>query len=188
MKASVFKPNVNAAPFTPSFGGADKKAGASAPAADKNMFFGKLVKKGRVALEDVMSSPFKKGQTVPAPTSITPTWPGQKSFRHLFTVTNRYEEDMMYSPGMGGAQHGNGGGGYYAMGPYSYGPAGQYGGPPPMPMGSPNHMMQFMPNGGPVPYSQPPPPGMPHTGGPGYPPTSARKSFICFFCFGSEGQ
>jgi len=186
VKASVFKPNVNAAPFTPSFGGADKKAGASAPAADKNLFFGKPVKKGRLPLEEAMSSPFKKGQAVPAPTTITPSWPyGQRSFRHLFTVTNRYEDDMMYSQGMGGGQHGNGGGGYYAMGPYSYGPAGQYGGPPPMAMGSPNHMMPFMPNGGPVPFSQPPPPGMPHTGaGPGYPqvaPTSARKSFLFSF-------
>ncbi|GJJ72528.1 hypothetical protein EMPS_04886 [Entomortierella parvispora] len=195
VKANVFKPNVNAAPFTPSFGGADKKAGASqgAPAVDKNLFFGKTVKKGRLPLEEAMSSPFKKGQTMPAPNSIAPTWPyGSRSFRHLFTVTNRYEDDMMYSQGMGGAQHGNGGGGYYAMGPYSYGPAGQYGGPPPMAMGSPSHMMPFMPNGGPVPFSQPPPPGMPHTGaGQGYPqvaPTSAPHYAPQGFTAGRTGM
>ncbi|KAG0353670.1 hypothetical protein BGZ54_002098 [Gamsiella multidivaricata] len=127
VKASVFKPNVNAAPFTPSFAVGDKKAGPGGPGIpDKNMFFGKV-------------------------------------------VTNRYEEDMMFSQGIG--QHGaNTVGSYYAMSAYNYGPSGQFG-PPPMTMAGPNHMVPFIATTGPVPFSQPtPPPGMPHTGtGPGFP-------------------
>ncbi|KAI1300704.1 hypothetical protein EDD11_006036 [Mortierella claussenii] len=180
VKASVFKPNVNATPFTPSFAaGGDKKSGAAntSVVADKNLFFGKIVKKGPLPLSEAMSSPFKKGQAIPRPNTVTPTWPyGQRSFRHLFQVTNRYEEDMMYSQGL--SQHGgNGAGGYYTMAPYTYGPSGQFGAPPPMSMGGPNHMVPYMGTTGPVPYTQPPPPGMPHTGsGPGFPqmaPTSA---------------
>ncbi|KAG0196421.1 hypothetical protein BGX28_010177 [Mortierella sp. GBA30] len=181
VKASVFKPNVNAAPFTPSFavGGEKKASPAGVPgAADKNLFFGKMVKKGPLSLHESMYNPFKKGQTIPNPTSITPTWPyGQRAFRHLFQVTSRYEEDLMYSQGMGGQHGGSSTGSYYTMAPYSYGPSGQYGVPPPMTMGGPNHMVPFMGTGGPVPFSQaPPPPGMPQTGaGPGFPqmaPTS----------------
>ncbi|KAF9924504.1 hypothetical protein BGZ67_009219 [Mortierella alpina] len=181
-KASVFKPNVNAAPFTPSFAiGGDKKSsspGAQA-SAEKNLFFGRSIKKGPQALQALMSSPFAKGQTSSNPTSVAPTWPyGQRAFRHLFQVTNRYEEDLMYSQGIG--QHGgNGTGSYYAISPYNYGPSGQFSVPPHMTMGGPSHMVPFMGAGGPVPFSQPPPPpGMPHTGaGPGFPqmaPTSSR--------------
>ncbi|KAG0262286.1 hypothetical protein BGZ95_004053 [Linnemannia exigua] len=177
IKASEFKPNVNAAPFTPSFATGDRKQSSVIPsAADKNIFLGKVVKKGPLSLQSTMASPFKKGQATPSPASTTPTWPyGQRAFRHQFQVTTHYENDMIYSQGMGG-QHGNGAGGYYAMGPYSYGPSGQFGVPPPMTMGGPNHMVPFMGAGGPVPFSQPPP-GMPHTAaGPGYPqiaPTTA---------------
>ncbi|KAK3809734.1 MAG: LsmAD domain-containing protein [Linnemannia elongata] len=176
IKASEFKPNVNAAPFTPSFTGDKKSAPGASTAADKNLFFGKVIKKGSLPLQSSMASPFKKGQTTPSPASTTPTWPyGQRAFRHQFQVTNRYEDDMMYSQGMAG-HNGNGAGGYYAMGPYSYGPSGQFGVPPPMTMGGPSHMVPFMGAGGPVPFSQPPP-GMPHTAaGPGYPqmaPTTA---------------
>ncbi|KAF9949182.1 hypothetical protein BGZ70_001897 [Mortierella alpina] len=181
-KASVFKPNVNAAPFTPSFAtGGDKKSSApGAQASAENLFFGRIIKKGPQPLQEFMSSPFAKGQASPSPTSITPTWPyGQRAFRHLFQVTNRYEEDLMYSQGLG--QHGgNGTGSYYAMSPYSYGPSGQFNVPPHMAMGGPTHMVPFMGTGGPVPFSQPPPPppGMPHTGaGPGFSqmaPTSSR--------------
>ncbi|KAF9899784.1 hypothetical protein EC991_008326 [Linnemannia zychae] len=177
IKASEFKPNVNAAPFTPSFATGDRKSvSVNALASDKNPFFGKVIKKGPLPLQSSMASPFKKGQTTPNPASTTPTWPyGQRAFRHQFQVTNRYEDDMMYSQSMGG-QHGNGTGGYYAMGPYSYGPSGQFGVPPPMTLGGPNHMVPFMGSSGPVPFSQPPP-GMPHTAaGPGYPqmaPTTA---------------
>ncbi|KAH7056063.1 hypothetical protein BKA57DRAFT_449665 [Linnemannia elongata] len=177
IKASEFKPNVNAAPFTPSFAAGDKKsAPVTSTTADKNLFFGKVIKKGPLPLQSSMASPFKKGQATPNPASTTPTWPyGQRAFRHQFQVTNRYEDDMMYSQGMAG-HNGNGAGGYYAMGPYSYGPSGQFGVPPPMTMGGPSHMVPFMGAGGPVPFSQPPP-GMPHTAaGPGYPqmaPTTA---------------
>ncbi|KAG0313890.1 hypothetical protein BGZ99_008518 [Dissophora globulifera] len=182
VKASVFKPNVNATPFTPSFAGGEKKSGmpGGPGATDKNLFFGRSIRKGALVLGESMSSPFKKGQTTPSPSSITPTWPyGQRPFRHLFQVTNRYEEDMLYSHNMG--QHGgNGVGGYYAMAPYNYGPSGQYGVPPPMTMAAPNHqhMVPYMTSTGPVPFSQPPPPsGMPHTTvGQGFPqmtPTSA---------------
>ncbi|KAF9921805.1 hypothetical protein FBU30_008129 [Linnemannia zychae] len=174
INASEFKPNANAAPFVPS--GTKKSTTASVSSADKNMFFGKIIKKGPLPLQDSMASPFKKGQNIPNPKTISPTWPyGHRSFRHLFQVTSRYEDDMMYSQGMAG-QHGNGTGGYYAMGPYSYGPSGQFGVPPPMTMGGPSHMVPFIGAGGPVPFSQPPP-GMPHTAaGPGYPqmaPTTA---------------
>ncbi|KAF9127095.1 hypothetical protein BGW39_006103 [Mortierella sp. 14UC] len=177
IKASEFKPNVNAAPFTPSFATGDRKsASVNTSAIDKNLFFGKVIKKGPLSLQSSMASPFKKGQTTPSPASTTPTWPyGQRAFRHQFQVANRYEDDMMYSQSMGG-QHGSGAGGYYAMGPYSYGPSGQFGVPPPMTLGGPSHMVPFMGTGGPVPFSQPPP-GMPHTAaGPGYPqmaPTTA---------------
>ncbi|KAF9273318.1 hypothetical protein BGZ68_001623, partial [Mortierella alpina] len=181
-KASVFKPNVNAVPFTPSFAiGSDKKsasAGAQA-SAEKNLFFGKSIRKGSQPLQEFMFSPFAKSQTSPNPTSIAPTWPyGQRAFRHLFQVTNRYEEDLMYSQGIGGQHGGNGTGSYYAMSPYNYGPSGQFSVPPHMTIGGPSHMVPFMGTGGPVPFSQPPPPpGMPHTGaGPGFPqmaPTSA---------------
>ncbi|CAO3563766.1 unnamed protein product [Mortierella alpina] len=181
-KASVFKPNVNAAPFTPSFAvGGDKKSaipGAQA-SAEKNLFFGRIVRKGPQPLQEFMSSPFAKGQASPSPTSIAPTWPyGQRAFRHLFQVTNRYEEDLMYSQGLG--QHGgNGTGSYYAMSPYNYGPSGQFSVPPHMAMGGPTHMVPFMGTGGPVPFSQPPPPppGMPHTGaGPGFPQMAPSSS------------
>ncbi|KAG0281285.1 hypothetical protein BGZ96_001188 [Linnemannia gamsii] len=177
IKASEFKPNVNAAPFTPSFGGSDKKSTTlTSTAADKNVFFGKVIKKGPLPLQSSMVGPFKKGQATPNPASTTPTWPyGQRAFRHQFQVTNRYDDDMMYSQSMTG-HNGNGAGGYYSMGPYSYGPSGQFGVPPPMTMGGPNHMVPFLGGGGPVPFSQPPP-GMPHTAaGPGYPqmaPTTA---------------
>ncbi|KAF9396256.1 hypothetical protein CPC16_003601 [Podila verticillata] len=155
IKASVFKPNVNAPVFTPS-GSLDKKL-------EKNLFLGKAIKKGPLSLQDSMSSPFKKSQTTPAPTSITPTWPyGERSFRHLFLVTSRYEEEMY-----GQGQHGPGG--YYAVNPYSY-PPGQFAGGPPMSM-APGHI-PFMGTGH-VPFTQP----MAHTGGgPGFPqmaPTSA---------------
>ncbi|KAF9084487.1 hypothetical protein BGX23_010486 [Mortierella sp. AD031] len=178
IKASEFKPNINAPSFTPSFATGDKKmASTILPAADKNLFFGKIIKKGPLPLQSSMASPFKKGQPIPSPASTTPIWPyGQRSFRHHFQVTNRYDDDMMYSQSMAG-QHGGAAGGYYAMGPYSYGPSGQFGVPPPMTMGGPSHMVPFMGAGGPVPFSQPPPPGMPHTAaGPGYPqmaPTTA---------------
>ncbi|KAG0055361.1 hypothetical protein BGZ83_008881 [Gryganskiella cystojenkinii] len=178
VKASVFKPNANATPFTPSFGGTDKKTGSPltpTPAGDKNLFFGKTIRKGPLLLQESMSNPFKKSQAVPGPSSITPTWPyGQRSFRHLFTVTNRYEEDL-YNQGMSSAQHGATSG-YYAMAPYSYGSSGQYGGPPSMALNGPNHMIPFIPNGGPVPFSQPPP-SMPHTGaGQGYPQVTAASA------------
>lgn len=194
VKASEFKPNVNATPFTPSFASGDKKASVTTTAsansvADKNLFFGKSIKKGPFVLRELMSSPFKEGQAVPSPSSITPTWPyGQRPFRHLFQVTSRYEDDMMYSQGMG--QHGgNGAGSYYAMSaPYNYGPSGQFAIPPQMTMAGPSHMVPFIGTTGPVPFSQPPPPppGMPHTGaGPGFPqlaPTSARRSCIYRLC------
>ncbi|KAG0251148.1 hypothetical protein BG011_007810 [Mortierella polycephala] len=180
-KASSFKPNPNAVPFTPSFAGGGDKKNTAASAAQKDLFFGKSIKKGPRALKESMSSPFKKGQTTPNPASITPTWPyGSHHFLHMFQVTNRYDEDMMYSQAMGGQHAGNGAGGYYAMAPYNYGPTGQFGVPPPMTMAGPNHMVPFMGSGGPVPFSQPPPPpppGMPHTGAAhGFPqmaPTSA---------------
>ncbi|KAF8927412.1 hypothetical protein BGZ58_010410 [Dissophora ornata] len=179
IKASVFKPNVNAAPFTPSFASAERKSNATVPGvADKNLFFGKPIKKGPLSLEESMSRPFKKGQTSPSPASITPIWPyGQRAFRHLFQVTNRYEEDMLYNQGMG--QHGgNNVGGYYSMAPYNYGPSGQFGVPPPMTMAGPNHMVPFLATAGPVPFSQPPPPpGMPHSGaGPAYPQMAPTSS------------
>ena len=181
-KASVFKPNVNAAPFTPSFAiGGDKKTASpgAQTSAEKNMFFGRSIKKGPQPLHEFLSSPFAKGQTSPNPTSIAPTWPyGQRAFRHLFQVTNRYEEDVMYSQGIAGQHGGNGTGSYYAMSPYNYGPSGQFSVPPHMTIGGPSHLVPFMGTGGPVPFSQPPPPpGMPHTGaGPGFPQmaTSAR--------------
>lgn len=157
IKASVFKPNVNAPVFTPS-GSLEKKV-------EKNLFFGKAIKKGPLSLQDSMSSPFKKSQTIPTPTSITPTWPyGERQYRHLFQITSRYEEEMY-----GQGQHGPGG--YYAVNPYNY-PPGQFAGGPPMSM-APGHM-PFM-GAGHAPFSQP----MAHTGGgPGFPqmaPTSARK-------------
>ncbi|KAG0024632.1 hypothetical protein BGZ82_010383 [Podila clonocystis] len=155
VKASVFKPNVNAPVFTPS-GSSDKKV-------EKNLFFGKTIKKGPLSLQDSMSSPFKKSQTTPSPTSITPTWPyGERQYRHLFQITSRYEEEMY-----GQGQHGPGG--YYAVNPYSY-PPGQFASGPPMSMAPGHH--PFM-GAGHAPFTQP----MSHTGGgPGFPqmaPTSA---------------
>ncbi|KAI8348330.1 hypothetical protein B0O80DRAFT_182231 [Mortierella sp. GBAus27b] len=173
-KASVFKPNVNAAPFTPGDKKTSTTTSTTQSVADKNQFFGKTIKKGPIALKETMSSPFKDGQTTQSPVTVTPTWPyGQRPFRHLFQVTGRYDDDM-YTQGM--VQHGGNGAGYYAMAaPYNY-PSGQFG-LPQMTMAGPSHMVPFIGTAGPVPFSQAPPPGMPHTGaGPGFPqlaPTSA---------------
>ncbi|KAF9198493.1 hypothetical protein BGZ49_000672, partial [Haplosporangium sp. Z 27] len=173
IKASVFKPNVNAAPFTPSFATGEKKASNVTLNSDKNQFLGKTIKKGPIPLKEFMPNPFKKGPPID-PSTVGPTWEyGDTSFRHLFHSSNRYEDSMMYTQGMG--QHdGSGSGGYYAMTPYNYSHAGQFGVPPSMAMAAPSHMVAF---GGHVPFTQPPPPGMPHAGvGPGFPqmpPSSA---------------
>ncbi|KAF9431103.1 hypothetical protein BGZ76_000571 [Entomortierella beljakovae] len=168
VKASVFKPNVNAAPFTPSFGG-DKKT-STFGAADKNLFFGKIIKKGQVPLKEFMPNPFKKNPAV-VPSTVIPTWNyGEMTFRNMFQP-NRYEDNLMYAQSIG--QHdGSGGNAYYPMNPYNYA-HNQFAVPPSMAMAAPSHMVPFP---GPVPFAQPPPPGMTHTGvAPGFaqiPPTS----------------
>ncbi|KAF9971605.1 hypothetical protein BGZ73_005429 [Actinomortierella ambigua] len=165
-KASVFKPNVNAVPFTPS--GALATAAAADKKADKTLaFFGKAIRKGPMELEKVMGPPFQKGKAIPASTSVTPTWStgGKRMFRHMFQESSGYEEDMY------GGQAGPGG--YYQMGSYRY-PAPFFPGAPPMTMGAPAHIMPMM-SPVPIPFSQPmgPPGTAPAAGFPPMAPVTA---------------
>ncbi|CAI2177489.1 19956_t:CDS:10 [Funneliformis geosporum] len=176
-KASEWKPNPNAASFTPITPNTqDKRSPGSSP------FFGnRQLKKNIATLRDGFT-PFQKSKSVANPSSIPPTWPfGQRPFRHHFSVTNNYDEDM-YSQAT--VTQGFGFAAYPVTGPYRYPPNTQFVGVPPIPIQQ----------GAPIPpYMQPGfVPGMPFTTAPmpptGAPPMySAQLPSVMPQHFGSQG-
>ncbi|CAG8696326.1 1279_t:CDS:10, partial [Acaulospora morrowiae] len=174
-KASEWKPNPNAASFTPTPNTAgDKRSPGSSP------FFGnRQLRKNTASLKDGFC-PFKKGKSLENPNSIPPTWPfGQKPFRHHFTVTTNYEEDIYTQASV------NQGFGFtaYPVPHYRFTAGTQFVGVPPMPMQQ-TTPVQYMP--GFV-------PGMPFTTAPmppnGAPPTiySPQIPPVIPQHFGSQG-
>ncbi|RIA96057.1 hypothetical protein C1645_755905 [Glomus cerebriforme] len=175
-KANEWKPNPNAASFTPITPNTqDKRSPGSSP------FFGtRQLRKNTATLKDGFT-PFQKGKPVANPSSITPTWPfGNRPFRHQFTVTNNYEEDIYsqaaVTQGFGFAA--------YPVGHYRYPPNTQFVSVPPIPIQQ----------GAPMPYMQPGQfvPGMPFTTAPmppnGAPPMySAQLPSVMPQHFGSQG-
>ncbi|CAG8561788.1 37099_t:CDS:10, partial [Racocetra persica] len=158
-KAPEWKPNPNAASFTPTPNSStgDKRSPDSSP------FFGnRQLKKNLSSLKDGFS-PFQKSKPLPNPSTIPPTWPfGQRPFRHHFTVTSNYEEDI-YS--QAAANQSFGFAAYPVAAPYRY-PSGttQFVGVPPMPLQQAT----------PMPYLQPSfVPGIPFTAAAPMPPTGA---------------
>ncbi|CAB4437718.1 unnamed protein product [Rhizophagus irregularis] len=174
-KANEWKPNPNAASFTPITPNTqDKRSPGSSP-----FFVNRQLKKNTATLKDGFT-PFQKGKLIANPSSITPTWPfGSKPFRHQFAVTNNYEEDIYaqgtVTQGFGFA---------YPVGHYRYPPNAQFVSVPPIPMQQ----------GAPIPYMQPGQfvPGMPFTTAPmpptGAPPMySAQLPSVMPQHFGSQG-
>ncbi|CAG8446395.1 14839_t:CDS:10 [Rhizophagus irregularis] len=174
-KANEWKPNPNAASFTPITPNTqDKRSPGSSP-----FFVNRQLKKNTATLKDGFT-PFQKGKPIANPSSITPTWPfGSKPFRHQFAVTNNYEEDIYaqgtVTQGFGFA---------YPVGHYRYPPNAQFVSVPPIPMQQ----------GAPIPYMQPGQfvPGMPFTTAPmpptGAPPMySAQLPSVMPQHFGSQG-
>ncbi|KAK9719607.1 poly(A)-binding protein binding protein [Basidiobolus ranarum] len=150
VKASEFKPNPTAAPFIPSsYQNSDKKS--STNAASSPFFGNKNLKRGHTSVKEMLKKPDMETED---PSTIAPTWPfGQKSFRHQFSHTATYEEDMYSHNGMNQA--------FVPYVAYRY-PAQFPGMPamgmqqPPMPYMTP---APFVPN---MPFSA----SMPHPGGP----------------------
>ncbi|CAO3608971.1 unnamed protein product [Cunninghamella echinulata] len=90
IKATEFKPNPSAAVFIPG----SAKGGAD----ESNAYAGRSLKKGNsnepITLNDIFKSPFSKGNYKKAD-SIGPTWPfGNRQYRHQFSQTTQYTEDM----------------------------------------------------------------------------------------------
>ncbi|CAG8474913.1 4121_t:CDS:10 [Ambispora gerdemannii] len=148
VRASEWRPNPNAATFTPTAptsSAGDKRSPGSSP------FFGnKQLKKSPVSLKDSFS-PFQKGK-LPNPSTIPPTWPfGARPFRHQFTVTNAFEDDIYNQAAMSQSF----GFAYpVAAPPFRYPAATQYVNVPPI----------TMQQAAPMPYMQPSfVPGMPFT-------------------------
>ncbi|CAG8468745.1 9326_t:CDS:10 [Dentiscutata heterogama] len=156
-KAPEWKPNPNAASFTPTPNSStgDKRSPGSSP------FFGnRQLKKNFLSLKDGFS-PFQKSKPLPNPSTIPPTWPfGQRPFRHHFSVTNNYEEDI-YS--QAAANQSFGFAAYPVAAPYRY-PSGQFVGVPPMPLQQATPM-PYLPQGF--------VPGIPFTAAAPLPPTGA---------------
>ncbi|CAG8493528.1 1861_t:CDS:10, partial [Scutellospora calospora] len=157
-KAPEWKPNPNAASFTPTpnSSSGDKRSPGSSP------FFGnRQLKKILSSLKDGFS-PFQKSKPLPNPSTIPPTWPfGQRPFRHHFTVTNNYEDDI-YS--QAAVNQNFGFAAYPVAAPYRYPSGTQFVGVPPMPMQQAT----------PMPYLQPGfVPGIPFTTATPMPPTGA---------------
>ncbi|CAG8514546.1 7654_t:CDS:10 [Dentiscutata erythropus] len=157
VKAPEWKPNPNAASFTPTPNSStgDKRSPGSSP------FFGnRQLKKNFLSLKDGFS-PFQKSKSLPNPSTIPPTWPfGQRPFRHHFSVTNNYEEDI-YS--QAAANQSFGFAAYPVAAPYRY-PSGQFVGVPPMPLQQATPM-PYLPQGF--------VPGIPFTAAAPLPPTGA---------------
>ncbi|CAG8532089.1 14193_t:CDS:10 [Funneliformis caledonium] len=177
-KASEWKPNPNAASFTPITPNTqDKRSPGSSP------FFGnRQLKKNIATLRDGFT-PFQKSKNVANPSSIPPTWPfGQRPFRHHFSVTNNYDEDM-YS--QAAVTQGFGFAAYPVTGPYRYPPNTQFVSVPPIPIQQgapiPPYMQpgQFVPG---MPFTTAP---MPPTGAP--PMYSAQLPSVMPQHFGSQG-
>ncbi|CAG8611423.1 12607_t:CDS:2, partial [Ambispora leptoticha] len=150
VRASEWRPNPNAATFTPTTptsSTGDKRSPGSSP------FFGnRQLKKSPVSLKDSFS-PFQKGK-LPNPSTIPPTWPfGARPFRHQFTVTNAFEDDIYNQAAMTQSF----GFTYPVAPPFRYPAAAQYVSVPPLTMqqAAPMPYMQpsFVPS---VPFTTPP--------------------------------
>ena len=128
-------------------------------------FVNRQLKKNTATLKDGFT-PFQKGKNIANPNTIrkyknstfphfllikhywhnskfiiAPTWPfGHRPFRHQFTVTTNYDDDI-YSQ----AAVTQGFGFAYPVGPYRYPPNTQFVGVPPIPIQQ----------GAPIPYMQP---------------------------------
>ncbi|ORY02780.1 hypothetical protein K493DRAFT_405161 [Basidiobolus meristosporus CBS 931.73] len=152
VKATEFKPNPSAAPFVPaSHQNSDKKATANA--ASSPFFANKNLKRGHASVKGMLKKADSEEKSED-PSTIAPTWPfGQKSFRHQFSHTVIYDEDMYGQNGMNQA--------YLPYVAYRY-PA-QFPGMPAMGMQQPP--MPYMP---PAPFvpNMPFTASMPHPAGP----------------------
>ncbi|CAG8493176.1 3224_t:CDS:10, partial [Cetraspora pellucida] len=156
-KAPEWKPNPNAASFTPT----PNSSTGEKRSPDSSPFFGnRQLKKNISSLKDGFS-PFQKSKP-PNPSTIPPTWPfGQRPFRHHFTVTSNYEEDI-YS--QAAANQSFGFAAYPVAAPYRYPSGTQFVGVPPMPLQQAT----------PLPYLQPGfVPGIPFTAAAPMPPNGA---------------